>query len=1350
MNALYQQSNHQPAAQARALASPDRRAAIPLLARRAGLFFLVFVIPLTLAAQVLEPEALKRKQEEQQRAKAMTRELLNNVLDLQLRQLEENDLTDLEIYREIQLMRENLQDIVEAEMTKVVELLAKAQALPKDQREASFVEARQMIRTIVLTLSAERQNLLRRLKIAELGEQVRRLITLQTKVQNATKQLPQEAKARQEALTLKTVEDQRDVKELFLLLIETLTDVRTWGGALSNAAADGLKLMKAADVGKDIDGAGRALQGTQFTAAIGHQDAVLKGLRDLLKLLQRAQGVMGSDNQSALNKLQEIAKQQQALREETRKQDPAAKTPEALVEQQAKIQQEIAKLENAVQQQPQAEAHLEQAKASAEEATAKLFENQPEQAAAEQTKVLGQLAALEEVLKQAAPNANPEQSAAELAQLVRDLEQAQQQLVQAQQKQDEAAKQAETNAQTAAQPEAQVAAALDAALKNDKLPDSIEGRLEEAKTAAQDAAKELAQAAAEPAKEAQKEKLENAEDALDRAMAAVETALEDAQRRQAAVEIGELARAAEVLERAAAEERDIAAAAEAAAKAAAKGDSETTAEAAKQAAERQATVEAVAEKVAQGLQQTSPESAKDIAAGKEAAKQSEQALTQAADMAEKSLQQAKEQAQVAAEKAKASAEKFAAAAQQLREEIAETAQALADASETQADKLQAALAEVEKALKNQTPSPAERMEQLEKAQAKVAEAAKQQQIAAGKPEAAKAMDLAEKIAAASKAQDQAAESAKAAEKSDAVSPLQAAVEQQEAVERTLEAAAAALDRPQAAEAKQAGKDDALAKALKDAEAKAADAAKKLVDGNEQGAKAAQDAVQAALQAALNLAQAETRQAMEKPAENKPNPAAQDKANQAAELAQKFATVDAPAAAETLAGAVEAGKEARQDLVNREPEKAAPAQQKSMQALNNAAKNIEAAMNKLAEEQAKQLEQQAQLAEQLGDETAGLDLGTAEALDAAKEIAQQGAKPDTSPQQRAMSAERAQRNLERAAANLATKEQAVRRDQAVADALSDLAEDQKAAAEVIADQRDEEMTEPSAAEALAEATEKFAEAQEALGQGAVELSGQVEVANRPLREALELASEFPSLKDVGEDLHRMPMDAAHGQMPEEKPAVAETDKPAEGDAEAQASDDTPDDATTTVDRADDALPNAQSLDLGTKFVPKSANVTAKMMAGPEARAAMKAAEAKLDDAAKAKLQRKKANAKNSALAKKMGRTEKTDLLADAEEPELSSETQESTDFSKKQRSETDNLGVKDGPPVKLEEGTKAADSRGDKAAAGNDEAQTMRKFREAPWFAKLPPELRKSIRANAQQRAPRAYEEKLRKYFESVD
>ena len=75
-------------------------------------------------------------------------------------------------------------------------------------------------------------------------------------------------------------------------------------------------------------------------------------------------------------------------------------------------------------------------------------------------------------------------------------------------------------------------------------------------------------------------------------------------------------------------------------------------------------------------------------------------------------------------------------------------------------------------------------------------------------------------------------------------------------------------------------------------------------------------------------------------------------------------------------------------------------------------------------------------------------------------------------------------------------------------------------------------------------------------------------------------------------------------------------------------------------------------------------------------------------------------------------------------------------------------LQDGAPQKPPEGTEIGDSPAGKRV-GDAEA-TGRAFEDQAWFAKLPPELRKSIRAGAQQKAPRAYEDKLRRYFQSVE
>jgi hypothetical protein len=67
-----------------------------------------------------------------------------------------------------------------------------------------------------------------------------------------------------------------------------------------------------------------------------------------------------------------------------------------------------------------------------------------------------------------------------------------------------------------------------------------------------------------------------------------------------------------------------------------------------------------------------------------------------------------------------------------------------------------------------------------------------------------------------------------------------------------------------------------------------------------------------------------------------------------------------------------------------------------------------------------------------------------------------------------------------------------------------------------------------------------------------------------------------------------------------------------------------------------------------------------------------------------------------------------------------------------------------PPDQLPSGTATANS--DKDA----ERLAARQFTDKPWFAKLPPELRSAIRSNSERRPPRAYEEKLRRYFENKE
>jgi hypothetical protein len=64
------------------------------------------------------------------------------------------------------------------------------------------------------------------------------------------------------------------------------------------------------------------------------------------------------------------------------------------------------------------------------------------------------------------------------------------------------------------------------------------------------------------------------------------------------------------------------------------------------------------------------------------------------------------------------------------------------------------------------------------------------------------------------------------------------------------------------------------------------------------------------------------------------------------------------------------------------------------------------------------------------------------------------------------------------------------------------------------------------------------------------------------------------------------------------------------------------------------------------------------------------------------------------------------------------------------------------------GKEGGDSRVPDGQSGGD--IKVRAFESAPWFAKLPKELRDAIRAKSRREPPRGYEETLRRYYESIE
>src|SRR5688500_10135367 len=79
------------------------------------------------AAWAVDGDALRRKQQAQEKARSLAVELVSAVLDIQLRQLEENGLKGLPIYRDIASMKGNLGELAKERMEEIVQLLVDAQ-----------------------------------------------------------------------------------------------------------------------------------------------------------------------------------------------------------------------------------------------------------------------------------------------------------------------------------------------------------------------------------------------------------------------------------------------------------------------------------------------------------------------------------------------------------------------------------------------------------------------------------------------------------------------------------------------------------------------------------------------------------------------------------------------------------------------------------------------------------------------------------------------------------------------------------------------------------------------------------------------------------------------------------------------------------------------------------------------------------------------------------------------------------------------------------------------------------------------------------------------------------------------
>jgi hypothetical protein len=147
-------------------------------------------------------------------------------------------------------------------------------------------------------------------------------------------------------------------------------------------------------------------------------------------------------------------------------------------------------------------------------------------------------------------------------------------------------------------------------------------------------------------------------------------------------------------------------------------------------------------------------------------------------------------------------------------------------------------------------------------------------------------------------------------------------------------------------------------------------------------------------------------------------------------------------------------------------------------------------------------------------------------------------------------------------------------------------------------------------------------------------------------------------------------------------------------------------------------------MGNGFVPQSAMATAQMIAGQQAQALSQQA-----------AQQSQSQGEGQGQGQGQGQGEE----------QGQGQAQGQGKGQGKGQSQGQSQGFSD-DPNRTGGGTAQAGVTGDSTA---DATLGQPPVENEPWFAKLPPETQEAIRTKAQRPAPRGYEEKLRRYFDSI-
>jgi len=336
-------------------------------------------------AQDLGVADLETASQRQQLASSELHRLVDNTLTQQIRLLEENGLATDSRFLELSAMRQAFATTIAGQMTDLQSSLDKYH---RDPNANAVDNIGQQTRKIASLLIAERQRLVRRLKSHRLDTDLRNLIMRQN---GALTTLQQAAETGTAVAIADSLEQQRSVRLLYFQLLDTLESAVGWDVTTQDAAARLVEFIHAGDLNARFQAVQQALEQAATADAIGHEGAILTDLRRALEILVETNINEHDNNQQAVDAVERLIDSQQRLISQTRRARNAPENYEPLVDEQLELAGDIRGVGALVAGTTENQQHLQSASDGAQQAGTHLFAEEGSLAIEQQNIAVDQL-----------------------------------------------------------------------------------------------------------------------------------------------------------------------------------------------------------------------------------------------------------------------------------------------------------------------------------------------------------------------------------------------------------------------------------------------------------------------------------------------------------------------------------------------------------------------------------------------------------------------------------------------------------------------------------------------------------------------------------------------------------------------------------------------------------------------------------------------------------------------------------------------------------------------------------------------------------------------------------------------